>query len=70
MAKELTSEDVARAEAKAAGVATKGVTKSVNAQLKAEMDRVKASDLGKTEKKAALATLKNVQAALKSPIGV
>lgn len=69
MAKQLTNEDVQKAEEKAAGKATKAATKSAAAQVAAEMDRVKQSDLGKTEKKAALAHLKNVAAAIKSPIG-
>lgn len=69
MAKTITNEDVAKAEEKAAGKATKTATKNAGDQVKAEIERVKASDLGKAEKKAALAHLKNVQAALKSPIG-
>lgn len=54
---------------KAVTTATKTEAKRAQDQLKAEIDRVNASDLGKTEKKAAIAALKNVGAGLKSPIG-
>jgi hypothetical protein len=46
--------------------ATKSAQKSAQDQLKAEIDRVKASDLSKPEQKAAIAALKNVSAGLKS----
>lgn len=71
--KTFTKEDVTAATAKAAATAeaktTKVVTKTAQEQLKAEIDRVKQSDLSKPEQKAAIAALKNVQASLKSPIG-
>ena len=70
MAKALTNEDVEKATSKATDKATKTATKNAGDQVKAEIERVKASDLGKSEKKAAIAHLKNVQSALKSPIGV
>ncbi|QKW95616.1 hypothetical protein AXL3_63 [Stenotrophomonas phage vB_SmaS-AXL_3] len=73
MAKTFTKEDVATAktEGQTAGEAkgAKAATKNAVEQLKAEIDRVKASDLSKPEQKAAIAALKNAQAAIKSPIG-
>jgi len=54
---------------KAAAKATKDANKNAVDQVKAELERVKNSDLGKAEKKAATAHLKSVLAAIKSPLG-
>ena len=73
MAKTFAKEDVKAAEqaaqSKGEVKGQKAGTKNAVDQLKAEIDRVKASDLGKTEKKAAIASLQAALAAIKSPIG-
>lgn len=51
---------------KAVTGAKKEAVKDAGAKVKAEIDRINASDLSKPEKKAAIAALKNVQTALKS----
>lgn len=51
---------------KAAATAAKTATKTAQEQLKAEIERVKGSDLSNAEKKIAIASLKNVQTGLKS----
>lgn len=73
MAKTFTKEEVkdleAAAQAKGEAKGQKAGTKNAADQLKAEIDRVKASDLGKAEKKAAIAHLQSALSAVKSPIG-
>lgn len=68
MAKPITTEDVAKAEQKAADKAVKQTQKTTADKIKAQIDRVKASDLGKAEQKAAIQHLKDLQADLKSPL--
>lgn len=72
MAKQLTNEDVATAASKAASKAeakgTKTAMKSATDKVKAQIDRVKASDLGKAEKKAAVAALQATLVDLKTPL--
>lgn len=71
MAKSYTKEEVsAKVETASASAEVKGVksaTKHSVTQLKAEIERTKASDLGKSEKKAAIAALKNSIQAINSP---
>lgn len=71
MSKTFTKEEVATAKSdgQAAGEAkgVKSATKNALEQVKAEIDRVKASDLSKPEQKAAIAHLKNLQGSLKAP---
>lgn len=73
MAKTFTKEDLANAVAaakdKGYNQGAKAAAKNAVDQLKAEIDRVKQSDLSKTEQKAAIAALKNAAAAVKSPVG-
>lgn len=73
MAKTYTKEDVKElesvAQAKGEVKGQKAGTKNAIDRLKAEIDRVKASDLGKAEKRAAIAALQNALSAVKSPIG-
>lgn len=73
MAKTFTKDEVkdleSAAQAKGEAKGQKAGTKNAVDQLKAEIDRVKASDLGKTEKKAAIASLQAALSAVKSPIG-
>lgn len=73
MAKVITKEDLANATATAKDKGytqgAKAATKNAVDQLKAEIARVKQSDLSKAEQKAAIAALKNAAAAVKSPIG-
>lgn len=71
MAKTFTKDEVKSAEeaahAKGEAKGAKAATKNAGEQLKAEIERVKASDLGKAEQKAAIAHLKNLQGTLKAP---
>jgi hypothetical protein len=50
---------------KAGAAATKAEAQRTKASVNAEIDRVKQSDLGKAEQKAAIGALKNVLAGLK-----
>lgn len=47
--------------------AIKDTTKNAVDQVKAEIERIKSSDLSKAEQKAALTALKNVQQSIKAP---
>jgi hypothetical protein len=53
---------------KAGSAATKAAIKSAVAHVDAQIERVKASDLGKSEQKAAIAHLKTVKANIKTPL--
>jgi hypothetical protein len=73
MAKTFTKDEVAdkvdEALAKGEEKGRKAGTKHAVDQLKAEIGRVKQSDLGKAEQKAAINALKAAAAAVKSPFG-
>lgn len=66
--KDEVAEKVSKAEAKTAEKTTKTVTKAAVGSIQAQIDRVKASDLGKSEKKAAINALKEAASAVKAPI--
>lgn len=66
MPKQLTEEHVTKAADKAAAAATKTTLKSATDAIKAEAERIKSSDLGRAEKRAALDALNNVKTAVKS----
>lgn len=66
--KDEVSTKVEEAGAKGEIKGTKVASKRAVDQLKDEIERTKSSDLGKAEKKAAVAALQNAIAKIKSPI--